>query len=80
MNKFWKSGDPFVWLTGVALMFSLLMIAGLLWLIMAKGLAFFWPQNRVEYEIENGTKILGEVTAHEKIRGIKGEAVGDGEE
>lgn len=80
MNKFWKSGDPFVWLTGVALMFSLLMIAGLLWLIMAKGLAFFWPQNLVEYELENGTKILGEVTAHEKIRGIKGEAVGDGEE
>ena len=43
MNKIWKSGDPFVWLTGVALMFSLLMIAGLLWLIMAKGLGFFWP-------------------------------------
>ncbi len=74
MNKFWKNGDPFVWLTGVALMFSLLMIAGLLWLIMAKGLGFFWPTAVTEFELKNGTKVMGEVTAHEEIRGISGKA------
>ena len=67
-NKFWHSGDPFVWLTGVALMFSLLMIAGLLWLIAAKGLGFFWPSSVAELELRNGTKVMGEITDHEKIR------------
>jgi len=74
MNKFWKSGDPFVWLTGVALMFSLLMIAGLLWLIMAKGLGFFWPTGVTEFELNNGTKVMGEITAHEQIKGISGKS------
>lgn len=74
MNKFWKSGDPFVWLTGVALMFSLLMIAGLLWLIMAKGLGFFWPAQVTEFELKNGTKVMGEITAHEEIKGISGKS------
>lgn len=67
-NKFWRSGDPFVWLTGVALMFSLLMIAGLLWLIAVKGLGFFWPSTVVEFELRNGTKVMGEITGSEKIR------------
>ena len=74
MNKFWKNGDPFVWLTGVALMFSLLMIAGLLWLIMAKGLGFFWPTDVTEFELKNGAKVMGEVTDHEEIRGISGKS------
>ena len=77
MNKIWKSGDPFVWLTGVALMFSLLMIAGLLWLIMAKGLGFFWPTSVTEFELKNGTKVMGEITDHEEIRGISGKAEGE---
>jgi len=75
MKNFWKTGDPFVWLTGVALMFSLLMIAGLLWLIMAKGLGFFWPSNVTELTLQNGTKVMGEITAHEEIKGISGKSL-----
>ncbi len=71
MNKFWKNGDPFVWLTGVALMFSLLMIAGLLWLIMAKGLGFFWPSPVAEFKLKDGSKVIGEVTGREKIKDAK---------
>lgn len=67
-NKFWRSGDPFVWLTGVALMFSLLMIAGLLWLIAAKGLGFFWPASVAELDLKNGTSLLGEITSHERVQ------------
>ncbi len=74
MNKFWKNGDPYVWLTGVALMFSLLMIAGLIGLIMVKGLGFFWPTGVTEFELSNGTKVMGEVTAREQIRGISGKS------
>ncbi|HEX9664986.1 MAG TPA: phosphate ABC transporter permease PstA [Thermodesulfobacteriota bacterium] len=67
MRKMWKSGDPFVWLTGVAVMFSLLMIAGLLYLIMAKGLGFFWPSDIAEIVLKDGTKYLGQITSSEKI-------------
>lgn len=68
MNKFWKSGDPFIWLTGVALMFSLLMIAGLMYLITAKGLGFFWPSNIAEIKLSDGSVLLGEITGHEKAK------------
>lgn len=68
MNKYWKSGDPFVWLTGVALMFSLLMIAGLMYLIAAKGLGFFWPSDLAEVKLKDGSVFLGEITSHEKAK------------
>jgi len=67
MNKFWKSGDPFVWVTGASLMFSLLMIGGLLFLIMSKGLGFFWPSDIAEVELQDGSKYLGQITEREKI-------------
>jgi len=38
MKGLFKSGDAYIWLTGVSLMFSLLMIAGLLFLIATKAL------------------------------------------
>ncbi|HML94744.1 MAG TPA: phosphate ABC transporter permease PstA [Thermodesulfobacteriota bacterium] len=77
MNKYWKSGDPFVWLTGVALMFSLLMIAGLMYLIAAKGLGFFWPSDLAEVKLKDGSVFLGEITGHEKakVHGPEGEDV-----
>ncbi len=67
MNKFWKSGDPFVWVTGASLMFSLLMIGGLLFLIMSKGLGFFWPSDIAEVELKDESKYLGQITDREMI-------------
>lgn len=69
MHKFWKSGDPYIWLSGVALMFCLLMIAGLLYLIAAKGLGFFWPSDIAVLELKDGTKVMGVITGHEKVKG-----------
>ena len=43
MKRFWKGGDPFIWLTGGALAFALIMVAGLVILILWNGLGFFWP-------------------------------------
>ena len=76
MNKFWKSGDLFVWLTGAALMFSLLMIAGLMYLILAKGLGFFWRSDVAELDLQNGSKLMGEIIAQEKVPS-KGEGIPD---
>lgn len=67
MKNFWKSGDPFVWLTGVALMFSLIMIAGLFYLILGKGLGFFWPADVAELKLKDGKSLMGQITARETI-------------
>ncbi|MGH7802599.1 MAG: phosphate ABC transporter permease PstA [Thermodesulfobacteriota bacterium] len=67
MKNFWKSGDPFVWITGGALAFSLLMIGGLLFLIMANGLGFFWPSDIAEVTLKDGAKFLGQIRGREQI-------------
>ncbi|HSG30444.1 MAG TPA: phosphate ABC transporter, permease protein PstA, partial [Thermodesulfobacteriota bacterium] len=60
MKNFFKSGDPFVWLTGTALMFSLIAIFGLLFIIASKGLGFFWPSDIAQVELVDGKKYLGQ--------------------
>jgi phosphate transport system permease protein len=60
-----KSGDPFIWLTGGALATSLLMIAGLVILVMARALGFFWPSDVLHVRLQNGTELLGQVRIRE---------------
>ncbi len=67
MKKFWKSGDPYIWLTGATLAFSLLMVAGLVLLVLVNGLAFFWPANLVELRLQDGKAVLGEIVEREWI-------------
>jgi phosphate transport system permease protein len=67
MNRFWKSGDPFIWLTGGALALSLIMVAGLVMLVLANGLGFFWPSPIVRLTLTDGTELMGQVTQREKI-------------
>ncbi|MEE9252504.1 MAG: phosphate ABC transporter permease PstA [Thermodesulfobacteriota bacterium] len=74
MKNFWKSGDPYVWITGGALMTSLLMVGGLLLLIGAKGLGFFWPADIAQMRLKDGTVLLGRITGKEKIPSIVGDS------
>ena len=67
MKRFWKSGDPFIWLTGGALALSLIMVAGLVILVLANGLGFFWPSPIVRLTLTDGTELMGQVTQREKI-------------
>ena len=67
MKRLFKNGDVFIWLTGVSLMFSLLMIAGLLFLIASKGLGFFWPHNVAEIRLKNDQLYLGQFAGEEAI-------------
>jgi len=66
---FWKSGDPFVWLTGGALAFSVIMIIALIVIVAANALGFFWPGQLVLAQLQGGGKILGQVIAQEEIPG-----------
>jgi phosphate transport system permease protein len=67
MKSFWKGGEPFIWLTGGALAFALIMVAGLLALIMWSGLGFFWPTDVTRFSLADGTVVLGQVMEREMI-------------
>ncbi len=64
---FLRSGDPFIWMTGGTLVFSLLMIAALIWIVGANALGFFWPDQLRAVDLQNGQKLLGSVRAQEAI-------------
>ena len=73
---FLRSGDPFIWLTGGTLAFSLLMIAALIWIVGANALGFFWPDQLRAVDLQDGNKLLGAVRAQEAIP----QSVDDGQE
>ena len=68
-KSFWKSGDPFVWLTGGALGFSVIMILALIVIVAANALGYFWPGQLVFAQLQGGGELLGQVVAHEEIPG-----------
>ncbi len=67
MKGLFKNGDAYIWLTGVSLMFSLLMIAGLLFLIASNALGFFWPSDVIEIKLNNNHVYLGQLAGNEAI-------------
>lgn len=67
IQTFWKRGDVFIWLTGMMLSASLVMVTGLLLTVLYNGVGFFWPREMVEIQKLDGSKILGNITVKEKI-------------
>ena len=67
MNRFFRSGEPFIWLTGSALALCLFMISGLVGVILYHGLGAFWPKDMVEYRTTDGSKVMGRVVGREEI-------------
>jgi len=67
MKKFWRSGDPYIWLTGAALALSLLLVAGLVLLVLVNGLGFFWPKDVVRLTLTGGKVVMGEVVEREAV-------------
>ena len=70
MNNWFKSGSPWIWLTGGAVSISLISVIGLLALIAWRGLSFFWPSEVVQLELEQaGVKstVIGEIYDREQV-------------
>ena len=67
MTRFWKSGEPFIWLTGGGLAIGLIMVVGLVLLIRVSGLGFFWPSSVVRLTLNDGRVIMGQVTEREQV-------------
>lgn len=62
MNKYWRVGEPMVWLSGAALSLTLLSAIVLLIVIMVNGLGVFWPAELHELELKDGRRMVGQLT------------------
>jgi phosphate transport system permease protein len=62
-----RRGDPAIWFTGTGLGISLLMITGMIALILANGLGFFWPKPLTQLTLADGSLLLGEIVTREAI-------------
>ncbi|MEL0630122.1 phosphate ABC transporter permease PstA [Psychromonas aquatilis] len=71
MGKWFKSGTPWIWMTGGAVSVSLIAVIGLFLLIGWRGLSFFWPAPVYEFAIQNEqgeqSSLIGEVYDSEHI-------------
>lgn len=67
MKKFFKTGDLFIWLTGMGLGISLIMISGLLVLILMNGKDYFWPSEIVQITQKDGSKVFGTQIMREDV-------------
>ncbi len=61
IRKIRKQGDLYVHGTGVGLAIALIMIMAMLYVILVKGLGFFWPARLVLVETREGQQYLGEL-------------------
>jgi phosphate transport system permease protein len=67
VRHLWRSGEPFIWLTGGALALALLLVAGFLGLIVINGFGFFWPQDVVRLTLTDGKTLTGQLVEREVI-------------
>ncbi|MEP0860471.1 MAG: phosphate ABC transporter permease PstA [Ignavibacterium sp.] len=67
MKKYFRSGEIFIWFTGMGLGLSLIMITGLLFLIVVNGKDYFWASEIVQITRTDGSKQLGEIVKEEPI-------------
>jgi phosphate transport system permease protein len=63
--EWWRRGSLWVWLSGSTLALSILMVVGLVLLLCAKGMGFFWPSEIRQLRLTDGSVLLGQVTGHE---------------
>jgi phosphate transport system permease protein len=76
MKNWWKSGDPWIWLTASSVSVSLIVVVGLISLIAVRGLGHFWPAAVVQatYTDERDGKsstIIGEIRDDENVSAVR---------
>jgi phosphate transport system permease protein len=72
VRRLWRSGEPFVWLTGGAVALALIMVVGLVGIILWSGLGFFWPHRVVRLTLRDGGAVMGPLVEREGIPGEGG--------
>ncbi|RDE18360.1 phosphate ABC transporter permease PtsA [Motiliproteus coralliicola] len=75
VKEWFKSGAPWVWLTGGAVALNVIMVAGLLALIAVRGLGHFWPADvlQADYIESDGSRVvvIGEIADSEDVPAIQ---------
>ncbi|AEY02369.1 phosphate ABC transporter, inner membrane subunit PstA [Oceanimonas sp. GK1] len=71
MSKWFKSGTPWIWMTGGAVSLSLVAVLGLLLMIGWRGLTYFWPHTIYEWQLSTpeGERytVIGEIHDREAV-------------
>jgi len=71
IRQWFKSGNPWIWLTASAVSVSLILVFGLLLLIAARGLGHFWPATVWEYDYKKPdnsvVRLVGEIHDEEAV-------------
>ncbi|WP_394229453.1 phosphate ABC transporter permease PstA [Shewanella colwelliana] len=71
MGNWFKSGSPWIWMTGGAVSISLIAVLGLLLLIAWRGLSYFWPAEIYQWELVDqqgaSSTIIGEIYDREEV-------------
>jgi len=58
-DKYWRVGEPMVWLSGAAISITLLTAVVLLIVIMVNGLGVFWPKDLQQLRLKDGSEVIG---------------------
>lgn len=66
MKTYFKTGEPFVLLTGAGLAIVLVMTMALITVVMTNGFGYFWPRELVRFELGDGSLVLGQQMMKEK--------------
>ena len=61
-------GEPMIWLTGGALVVTIMMVVGLLFLVIYNGVRAFWPGPVHRVVAHDGRVLMGEVTRDETFK------------
>jgi len=70
IKKWFKSGDPWIWLNASAVSISIIIVVGLLLVIAVKGLSHFWPAQVIQANLVNNqqqTILIGEVVDRSEV-------------
>ena len=67
--RFWKIGEPAVWVSGAALTTILAITFTLIIVIMKNGLGVFWPKEQVVLTLKDDTVIQGGIMKRETLPG-----------
>ena len=71
VGEWFKSGSPWIWMNAAAVSTSLIMVFGLLFLIVVRGMGYFWPSDvqQLDYVDKTGVKttLIGEVWGEEEV-------------
>ncbi|HEX2225347.1 MAG TPA: hypothetical protein VHN15_14195 [Thermoanaerobaculia bacterium] len=65
-------GQSLTWLCGGALALNLLLVISILLLLIWNGAGYFWQRHLVQLDLQDGTRLLGEVWEEEKVAEVTG--------